>query len=75
MKSENNKRIRIVKLIADSRDYYRPQRNCGQGNIFTPVCHSVQGGAIPACIAGGIPACLAAGLQEGGSRPTPKGEV
>ena len=33
-----------------------------QGNIFTPVCHSVRGGgAIPACIAGGIPACLTAG--------------
>ena len=24
---------------------YRPQRSCGQGNIFTPVCHSVHGGA------------------------------
>ena len=24
--------------------FYRPQRSCGQGNIFTPVCHSVQGG-------------------------------
>ena len=21
--------------------HYRPQRSCGQGNIFTPVCHSV----------------------------------
>ena len=20
--------------------FYRPQRSCGQGNIFTPVCHS-----------------------------------
>ena len=24
--------------------HYRPQRRCGQGNIFTPVCHSVHGG-------------------------------
>ena len=24
--------------------YYRPQRSCGQGNIFTPVCHSVHRG-------------------------------
>ena len=24
---------------------YRPQRSCGQGNIFTPVCHSVHRGA------------------------------
>ena len=28
---------------------YRPQRSCGQGNIFTPVCHSVHGGG------GGVP--------------------
>ena len=21
-------------------DFYRPQRSCGQGNIFTPICHS-----------------------------------
>ena len=32
--------------------FYRPQRSCGQGNIFTPVCHSVHrtggvGGGIP----------------------------
>ena len=25
-------------------DIYRPQRSCGQGNIFTPVCHSVHRG-------------------------------
>ena len=27
---------------------YRPQRSCGQGNIFTPVCHSFcsQGGGV-----------------------------
>ena len=30
---------------------YRPQRSCGQGNIFTPVCHSVHGG-------GGLPQCM-----------------
>ena len=24
--------------------FYRPQRSCGQGNIFTPVCHSVHSG-------------------------------
>ena len=29
---------------------YRPQRNCGQGNIFTPVCHSVHRGVcLSAC--------------------------
>ena len=37
------------------------KRSLEQGNIFTPVCHSVHRGGIPACIAGGIPACLAAG--------------
>ena len=26
--------------------FYRPQRSCGQGNIFTPVCHSVNGGGV-----------------------------
>ena len=25
---------------------YRPQRSCGQGNIFTPVCHSVHSGGV-----------------------------
>ena len=24
--------------------YYRPQRSCSQGNVFTPVCHSVHRG-------------------------------
>ena len=28
--------------------FSRPQRSCGQGNIFTPVCHSVHGGG--ACL-------------------------
>ena len=34
--------------------FYRPQRSCGQGNIFTPVCHSFcsQGGG------GGVPQCM-----------------
>ena len=30
---------------------YRPQRSCGQGNIFTPVCHSF-------CSQGGLPQCM-----------------
>ena len=25
---------------------YRPQRSCGQGNIFAPVCHSVHKGGV-----------------------------
>ena len=31
---------------------YRPQRSCGQGNIFTPVCHSVHRGGLPHCMLG-----------------------
>ena len=27
-------------------NFYRPQRSCGQGNIFTPVCHSVHRGGV-----------------------------
>ena len=27
--------------------HYRPQRSCGQGNIFTPVRHSVHRGGSP----------------------------
>ena len=32
--------------------YYWPQRSCGQGNIFTPVCHSVHRGVLPQCMLG-----------------------
>ena len=34
--------------------FYRPQRSCGQGNIFAPVCHSVHGGGgcLPQCMLG-----------------------
>ena len=34
---------------------YRPQRSCGQGNIFTRVCHSFcsqGGGGLPQCMLG-----------------------
>ena len=32
---------------------YRPQRSCGQGNIFTPVCHYVhREGGLPQCMLG-----------------------
>ena len=26
--------------------HYGPQRSCGQGNVFTPVCHSVHRGGV-----------------------------
>ena len=37
--------------------FYQPQRSCGQGNIFTPVCHSFcsQGGRGSASVHAGIP--------------------
>ena len=35
--------------------FYRPQRSCGQGNIFTPVCHSVHRGGLPQCMLGWHP--------------------
>ena len=31
----------VSKLTSDSLTCYRPKRSFGQGNIFTPVCHSV----------------------------------
>ena len=34
---------------------YRLQRSCGQGNIFTPACHSVHRGGVSASVHAGIP--------------------
>ena len=53
---------------------YARKRSLGQGNIFTPVCHSVHRGRVVSQHAlqqgGGIPACLAAGGSgPGGSAP------
>ena len=48
--------------------YYRPQRSCGQGNIFTPVCHSVHRG-VSASVHAGIPPPD----QTPGTRYTPPG--
>ena len=41
--------------MSSSRHIYRPQRSCGQGNIFTPVCHSVHRGGGSASMHAGIP--------------------
>ena len=42
-------------LLGNARIYYyRQQRSCGQGNIFTPVCHSVHRG-VSASEHAGIP--------------------
>ena len=47
--------------------HYRPQRSCGQGNVFTGVCHSFcsQGGRGSASVHAGIP--------PPGTRQTPPG--
>ena len=44
-----------LELIDTLSHIYRPQGSCGQGNIFTPVCHSFcsQGGS--ASVHAGIP--------------------
>ena len=74
--SEINFIDKIKSSTKKIRSYYRPKRSFGQGNIFTPVCHSFcsQGWVgIPACLAGqsqgwvGIPACLAGQSRRGGS--------
>ena len=43
-----------INLMERKIYYYRPQRSCGQGNIFTPVFHSVHrgGGGLPQCMLG-----------------------
>ena len=43
----------LARLIYEQYNY-RPQRSCGQGNIFTPVCHSVHRG-VSASVHAGIP--------------------
>ena len=61
--------------------HYRPQRSCGQGNIFTPVCHSIHGGVclsacwdtIPPSREGDPPAKETP--QEGGTTLPPKKEA
>ena len=45
--------------------HYRPQRSCGQGNNFTPVCHSVHGGG------GGVSEADPPGADAPGSRHPP----
>ena len=45
--------IFAVFKFAHSNLYYRPQRSCGQGNVFTGVCLSTgRGGCLPQCMLG-----------------------
>ena len=53
--------------------FYRPQRSCGQGNIFTPVCHSFcSQGVLPQCMLGyHPPPTPRPGRHPPGTRQTP----
>ena len=48
---------------------YRPQQSYGQGNIFTPVCHSVYRGDLPQCMLGYHPPPLDQSDPPGQGRP------
>ena len=39
-------RVHPTTLSLEPATLYRPQRSCGQGNIFTPVIHSVHRGSL-----------------------------
>ena len=64
--SKRGKNLRInVELGLQLRfkffNFYRPQRSCGQGYVFTCVCDSVHRGGLPQCMLGYHPS---------GSRPS-----
>ena len=46
----DNKQVNFHQInpnsCSDTDYFYWPQRSCGQGNIFTPVCHSVHRGGM-----------------------------
>ena len=43
----------IPSFVGCKSFYYRPQRSCGQGNVFTGVCLSTGGGGcLPLCMLG-----------------------
>ena len=54
IKNTDSLRKKIYHLCGICNSDYRPQRSCGQGNIFTPVCHSVHRG-VSALVHAGIP--------------------
>ena len=57
--------VSVLASLNSSAYYnYRPQQSCGQGNIFTPVCHSVHRG---------VSASVHAGIPSPGSRHPPLG--
>ena len=68
----------LFQYILSEQLYYRPQRSCGQGNIFTPVCHSFCSRGGSASVHAGIPppldqADLPRPGRPPGTRQTPQG--
>ena len=47
----------ILQLILDAMFITARKRSLGQGNIFTPVCHSVHRGGMRGCSQGGMHGC------------------
>ena len=68
----------LVPFVCSGPIFTTRKRSLGQGNVFTPVCHSVhmKGGGFPTCITGHI--TWGEGLPPGGSafrelgRPPPQ---
>ena len=60
--------MHISPLITYAGNFYRPQRSCGQGNVFTGVCLSTRGEGV--CLS----ACWDAIPPSGPGRPPPRME-
>ena len=58
-------------IVNISPGLLRPQRSCGQGNIFTPVCHSVHRGGVP----DQVHPSPGPGTHPPGTRYTPRDQV
>ena len=46
VQSISDKNTSTQTRLWDTPNHYRPQRSCGQGNIFAPVCHSIHRGVV-----------------------------
>ena len=45
-------KLEYLRLYQFVKFYYRPQRSCGRGYVFTRVCDSVHRGGLPQCMLG-----------------------
>ena len=62
----------ILVIHGNIANFYRPQRSCGQGYVFTRVCDSVHGGGVGVFQAGRTPS-PAGRTPPPGTRQTPPG--